>query len=289
MRMACIATAGLLLTACVNNQSYIPDQGRLLATGGVSQIEGAGGAGLTPWATITGYGSDNSYGGNLYYTRSELPDFTLESYGGAVGLRDRVEVSYAKQTFDLGDTGPRLGLPQGYTFEQDIIGAKVRVAGDAVYDQDGWMPQIAVGAQYKQASDAPLLTALGAQSDNGVDLYVSATKLFLDKSALGTLTLRGTKANQFGLLGFGGDQNNDYSIQVEASAVYMLSKDLVIGADYRTKPDNLGFAKEEDAKAVYVAYFPSKNISLTGAYVDAGDIALQGRQSGFYGSVQIGF
>jgi hypothetical protein len=41
-----------------------PDMGKLLATGGVSQVEGAGGGGLTPWALITGYGTRDSYGAN---------------------------------------------------------------------------------------------------------------------------------------------------------------------------------------------------------------------------------
>jgi len=39
---------------------------RLLATGGVSQIEGAGGGGLTPWALITGYGTDAQIGGTAF-------------------------------------------------------------------------------------------------------------------------------------------------------------------------------------------------------------------------------
>lgn len=34
--------------------SLRPDQGNLLATGGVSRIEGAGGARLAPWAMISG-------------------------------------------------------------------------------------------------------------------------------------------------------------------------------------------------------------------------------------------
>lgn len=40
-----------------------PDLGKLTATCGVSQIEGAGGGGLMLWAfLITGYGSRDSYG-----------------------------------------------------------------------------------------------------------------------------------------------------------------------------------------------------------------------------------
>ena len=143
--------------------------------------------------------------------------------------------------------------------------------------------------RYKKASEGDLLTALGAENDSGVDFYVAGTKLLLDKSLILGATLRGTKANQFGLLGFGGDENNNYSLEVEATAAYLVSKNVVIGADYRTKPDNLGFAEEDDAKAAYIAYFPSKNISITAAYVDAGKIALQGRQSGAYGSLQVGF
>ena len=38
------------------------DQGKLLATGGVSAVEGEGGGGLTPWALISGYGTRDGVG-----------------------------------------------------------------------------------------------------------------------------------------------------------------------------------------------------------------------------------
>ena len=41
--------------------------GKLTATGGVSQVEGAGGGGPHQ-ALITGYGSKDSYGANAHYT-----------------------------------------------------------------------------------------------------------------------------------------------------------------------------------------------------------------------------
>jgi hypothetical protein len=34
----------------------LADNGRLLATGGVSSLEGAAGGGITPWAVLAGYG-----------------------------------------------------------------------------------------------------------------------------------------------------------------------------------------------------------------------------------------
>lgn len=286
--IACVS-----LSACavsdITGPITSPDKGRLLATGGVSQVEGSGGSGLANWATITGYGSRDSYGATAFHTRAQLDDFDLQVTGVAVGAGNRVELSYARQTFDTGDTGPKLGLRQGYEFHQDIVGAKIRVAGDLVFDQDTLMPQVAVGAQFKKSNNGDLVSALGATSSSGVDMYVTATKLILDKNLLLSASLRGTKANQLGLLGFGGPKNDGYTAQFEGSAAYMLSRDLVIGADYRTKPDNLAFAAEGDAKAAYIAWFPNKSLSLTGAAVDMGDIAGQGRQKGFYGSIQVGF
>src|SRR3954468_7971469 len=67
------------------------DQGKLLATGGVSAIEGEGGGGLVPWALITGYGTRDGVGINIHHTYVGLPDYQLVSPGIAVGLFDRLE------------------------------------------------------------------------------------------------------------------------------------------------------------------------------------------------------
>ncbi len=265
------------------------DSGKLLATGGVTQVEGAAGAGLTTWAVISGYGSDRGLGVSAHHTFVALDDFTFNASGVAVGVFDRVEVSYTHQWFDTGKTGGRLGLGNGFTFSQDIVGAKVRLIGDAVYDQDSWLPQVAIGAQYKRAGKAPILAAVGAGGDDGIDFYIAATKVLLRQSLLLSVTARMTKANHFGLLGFGNAAGADYELEWEFSAVYLITRRLVAGFDYRTKPNNLAFAKEGDAKAVYVAWFPSKHLSLTLAGVDLGSIALQGRQQGIYLSAQTGF
>lgn len=265
------------------------DSARLLATSGVSQVEGSAGGGLAPWAVITGYGSRDSIGGNVHATYIRLPDFSLRSGGITVGLFNRVELSYARQTFDTGETGPKLGLPSNYTFNQDIFGAKLRLLGDLVYDQDTWLPQISIGLQYKKNDRGTLVHALGATSDHGTDYYVSATKLFLAQSLLVNAALRETKANQFGLLGFGGPRHNNYSTQLEGSAALLLSRNVAVGAEYRTKPDNLNFARENDAWDLFGAWFINKHLSATIAYVDLGSIALQSKQRGLYLSLQSGF
>ena len=97
------------------------------------------------------------------------------------------------------------------------------------------------------------------------------------------------QANQFGLLGFGGDKHDGYSAQFEGSAGLLISKRFVVGAEFRSKPDNLGFAKEDDSFDVFAAYAVSKHLSVTAAYVDLGEIATFKGQRGFYLSLQAGF
>ncbi len=260
--------------------------GKLLATGGVTQIEGAGGGGLTPWALITGYGTNNQIGASGFVTRVKTDDYHLDMYGASLGLYDRVEISIAQQKFDTEDVGAALGLGRGYTFTQNIIGAKVKLAGDAVLEQDTLMPQFAIGAQYKHNDRGTLLTALNAGKNDGVDLYLSATKLFLAQSLLVNGTLRFTKANQTGILGFKGD----YKPMLETSVGLLLSRNWVVGAEYRMKPNKLSaLAEEDDWVDAFIAWFPNKHISITAAYVDLGNIVIRDNQRGVYLSVQAGF
>jgi len=281
--MAAIAT--ISSAACAQD---LFDSGRLLATGGVSQVEGAGGGGLSAWALITGYGSRDGIGANAHVTYVPLSDFSLLSEGVAVGLFDRVELSYARQTFDTETAGVRLGLGKGFKFDQDIIGAKFRLFGDAVFDQDSWMPQVAAGLQYKMNDRGAVIRAIGGRHDSGTDYYLAASKLFLAERLLVNAAVRATEANQYGLLGFGGDKGG-YSAQFEGGAVFLLTRSLALGFDYRTKPDTLKFAKEDDSFDLFAAWFINKNLSVTLAYADLGDIALQGRQNGAYVSLQVGF
>ncbi|HTU64865.1 MAG TPA: DUF3034 family protein [Steroidobacteraceae bacterium] len=258
---------------------------RLLATGGVMQVEGSAGGGLVPWALIAGLGTDAQIGGSGYCTQWRAQKFDLKSCGLAVGIYDRVELSYAKQTFDLDEIIP------GQDIGVDVIGVKVRLLGDAVYEQDRWLPQLAIGAQYKKNDDFDFVPALlGAHDDSGVDLYVAATKVWLagpfSRTWLANVTLRSSRANQFGILGFGGPGKHGRSLDAELSTAVFLTDDLVAGAEYRQKPDNLRSFAEQDAWDAFVAYFPNKHVSVTAAYADLGRIAMIPGQHGWYLSLQ---
>ena len=285
------------------------ETGKLLLTGGVSSIDGAAGGGLTPWAVIGSNATDGEIGGSAYISNLGTKDFGFNFYGAAVGVKDRFELSIGQQDMDTRATGTALGLP-GLHLKQTILGAKVKVAGDAILDSDTLMPQIAVGLQYKTLGNTGLngtLDALGAKR-SGVDLYVSATKLFLGQSLLLNATLRATKANQNGLLGYGatlGGSENSYSLQPEFSIGYQVSKNVVVGAEYRTmrnklvKAGNTAFAtntgplRSEDWKDIFIAWAPTKNVSLTLAYVDLGVVVpattASRKQQGVYVSAQLAF
>ncbi|MCP5281986.1 MAG: DUF3034 family protein [Rhodoferax sp.] len=305
----------LLLAAALlglHGASAQADTGKLRLTGGVSTIEGAAGGGLSPWALIGSNATAGEIGASTYLTRTRTHDYGLTSYGVAVGWNERVEVSLAQQDFDaapaiaLNGIAP-FGVRPGQHIRMDVVGLKLRVAGDAILDADSWMPQIAVGLQYKHVRPGSLgsvLRFLDADT-HGTDFYVSATKLLLADSVLVSGTLRATRANQNGLLGFGAGVpgKNGYSLQPEFSVAWLLRKDLAIGAEYRFKPNNLeslgaaaglGSAlREDDWRDLFIAWTPNKNTSLTLALVDLGrivpGITANRRQRGLYISGQLAF
>ncbi|MGM0482112.1 MAG: DUF3034 family protein, partial [Pseudomonadota bacterium] len=68
-----------------------------------------------------------------------------------------------------------------------------------------------------------------------------------------------------------------------------INRHWAVGVEYRQKPDNLSFAEEQDWRDVFVGYFPSKDISIVGAYTDLGSIAGLDHQTGWYLSLQAAF
>ncbi|MHB1237069.1 MAG: DUF3034 family protein [Acidiferrobacteraceae bacterium] len=289
--LACACTALLGLASVHARADDAPPNisGKLLLTAGVSNIEGSAGGGLTPWALIGGYETNDQIGANAFYTRLSTQDYSLNDAGVLVGFYNRVEVSFAQQRFNTEAVGAALGLGQGFTFRQNVLGLKVRLFGNAILDQNSWLPQVAVGLQYKKNDQGAVLQAIGARSDHGTDYYISATKLYLAQSLLLNATLRLTKANQIGILGFGGPLSNSYHLEPEFSAAYLLTRKLAIGAEWRKKPNNLTIARESNWYDAFVAYTFNKNISLTLAYAELGNIVIKNDQHGPYASVQIGF
>lgn len=275
-QIICIILSGLLSLIVTQAQA---DTSKIIATGGATTIEGSAGGGIVPWAVINGYASSDQWSLTAMNSAVYVDDFTLHSMGASLSIDNRFELSIAKQTFDLDTLGGKLG--------QDIVGIKYKLAGEVLYTS---MPQISLGLQYKRVDDFALPQAVGARDDWGLDVYLAASKVYFEaiegRNLVTNLTLRATKANQTGLLGFGTATNNDYTLQAEASIAVLLTDNIALGYEYKQKPDELSFAQEQDWQDIFVAWFVNKHLSVVGAYVDLGSIAGFKQQQGWYLSVE---
>jgi len=254
----------------------IASNGKLLATPGVSQIEGSGGGGIVPWAQLAGYASDDEFSVNGFCSRADVTDYTLDVCGAQLNLFNRVELSYAQQRFDV----PALDTE----IEQSITGAKIRLYGDIVYSD--W-PQLSLGIQHKSLDDGSIATLVGAEETSGTDYYLAASKLHLGAIAgynwFWNVTTRYSEANQLGLLGYGGE-NASGKVLFEGSTALFFSREVAVGIEYRQKSNNLNLG-EQDWKDLFIAWMPNKHVSVTAAYLDLGSIAGADDQTGWYLSV----
>jgi hypothetical protein len=283
---------GLLLMVMLGAQTFASEVGgrsRLLVTGGASTIEGAAGGGIVPMAVIAGYGAQEEQGGAAFASYVDTKDYSLQVVGASWGWHNRVEVSYAEQKLTHQSLTDALNLPDN-SISQRILGVKLRIAGDLIYTP---LPQISIGAEYKKNLDFFVPGAVGAKQDSGTDINLTATKVYLaglfDRNLLLNANLRYTNANQLGLVGFGGDKNDSKELVPEISAGVLLNRYWLLGAEYRSKPDNLSFIKEEDWQTLFLGWFPTKNVAVIAAYVDLGEVATFKNQSGWYLSLQGSF
>jgi len=279
----------LLLAVCWAPMLASADAGRLLATGGATSLEGSAGGGITPWAVLAGYGERGEWGGDVFATRVETGDYRLDVAGVAVAFDNRLELSFARQRFDLGTLARDLSLPEN-SLSQDIIGAKLRLFGDLVYDR---LPQVSLGVQHKRQKDFLIPSLVGAQRDEDTEAYLTASRLILAGAFGYNILLNGgvrySRANELGLLGFGGDRRDSRSLLKEGSAAVLFNPSWALGVEYREKPDNLSFAGESDWADLFLGYFPNKRLAVVLAYARLGEIATLDNQDGLYLSVQGSF
>lgn len=278
-----------LLGLCLCGELAVAGEGRLLATGGATSLEGAAGGGIMPWAVLAGYGERGEWGADVFATRVETGDYRLDVAGVAAAYDNRIELSYARQRFDLGTLARDLRLPDN-SLSQDVLGLKLRLAGDLIYDR---LPQISLGLQHKRQRDFLVPSLVGAQRREDSEGYLAASRLILGGAfgynLLLNANLRYSRANELGLLGFGGDRRDRHSWLKEGSVAVLLDRHWAVGIEYREKPDNLSFAGESDWADLFVGYFPNKNLAVVLAYARLGEIATLDNQDGVYLSVQGSF
>ena len=276
-----------LALLCAN--PVLAGDGRLIATGGATSVEGAAGGGLIPWAVISGYSEQGEWSSTVFGTHVDLPDYHLDVTGMSASYGNRVEISYARQRFDLGTLAKKLSLPEN-SLSQDIFGVKVRLFGDLIYDQ---LPQVSAALEYKHQRDFLIPSLVGAKRDHDVEGYLTASRLFMGAAFGYNLVVNGgvrySRANEMGVLGFGGDRRDTRSVLKEGSVAVLFNPRWALGVEYREKPDNLSFAGESDWADMFLGYFPNKHVAFVLAYARLGEIATLNNQNGTYLSVQGSF
>ena len=110
-----------------------------------------------------------------------------------------------------------------------------------------------------------------------------------DYNLLTNIGIRATRANELGLLGFSSEGDSSYDIVFENSIAIFLNRNILFGFDYRQKPNNLEFAREDDWKDYFIAYIPNKHLALVAAYTDLGSVATLKGQTGWYASLELSF
>lgn len=308
-----LSTLALSALSAFSSCSHAQTGSSLLLSGGVTSFEGTAGGGIVPWAVITGYGSREEINGTANLQFLQVGDYQLTTAGVSIGFYDRVELSLQRQSLDVSDgvtgnvfsllTGGAVSAAPGTDIEQDIVGVKVKLFGDLLFAKNPNIPQVSLGLQYKKNRDfdtsLPLPNGdiplpgqgvpqlVGATEDSGLDIYLSATNVWLGgafgKNLLVNLTARATKANTFGLLGFESVADDNYDIEFEGSVAVIPTPNTAIGVEWRTQSNRLGgLAEEETAADFFIAYFPSKAWSATLAYVDVGNLPFESDANGFY-------
>lgn len=276
----------ILLLGTLLNNAHASNGSRFLATGAVTTLDGTAGGGIVPMAVLAGYSDREQQGGSAFVSRTKTDDYSLVAYGAAWNWRNRIELSIARQTLDLSTLDQKLSLGHD-TFQQTVYGVKTRIAGDVLYTR---MPQLSVGLLHRRQHDFAIPSLVGAREDSDTEIYLSATKAFLaalaGRNVIVNGVVRSTRANQGGLIGFGGDIRATQTLVAEGSLGIFLNRHLLLGGEYRQMPDNLSFARQDDWKDIFVAWFPNRQWSVTAAYVDLGSIATLTDQRGWYLSVE---
>ena len=117
-------TKAILLPLLFVSSAVNAADGKLIATAGLIHVEGSGGGGIVPWATIAGYDSQEQISLSAVSSTVSLDDYRLNVLGLTASFYDRVEVGLTQQRLDLKTLGGEM--------KQNIISMKYRLYGDVV-------------------------------------------------------------------------------------------------------------------------------------------------------------
>ena len=250
------------------------------------QLEGSGGVVLTEMAYLV-----NPAEGDEWYGMPSLSLGTLIANNKNINIAtisetlfDRLELSYSFHRFGLGDWSSDTGIHTSHdNLYMHVINARVAILKEGEFDQK-WLPAVTAGFHYKNnirlnqldRDTRGTLTALGVQDDDGEEYTLTATKMItglLPNPLVASATIRNTDAVQIGYAGF----SEDREFVFEGNIAYFLLENLIVGAEYRQKPDKLTAAPgvvgpEDDWWSLAASYIVNENLNMTLAYANLGTV-----------------
>ncbi|MCJ7777524.1 MAG: DUF3034 family protein [Sedimentisphaerales bacterium] len=229
----------------------------------LNNLEGVGGVAFNPLAYPANPGTSladfNSSSIWKYIGKPQigawyvnLSDVSIDwtTFGVAETFFKRVEVSYGHETIAIA------GFDNIY---KNNIGTKVLILAEGIV-----LPAISIGGVWKRTTlDVP-----DGVDDSGIDYYAVATKLVkaLPKPVLLSGGVISTEGRTLGVLGF--DEDRDEALFGNIDIIPL--ENAALGFEYRQGASFDDF-KNADYWNAHVAWFVNKNLTLIGAYVNAGD------------------
>ena len=237
------------------------------AQGGLpfNNLEGVGGAAFNPLAYPSGQNKDATSSNALedvvskpqfgtWYVRLNAKDIDWNAIGASFTILDRVELSYGYEAVAIGGA---------LNIHKNSIGAKVLLVPENAGDSK-FVPAIAIGAIHKSTSQVVVPNS----DNNGVDFYAVATKL-VTQLPLPVLISGGALSSSEYITGVAGF-DDDRKITGFANVDVILPISVAVGAEFKQGEKYSSFENANYWDA-HLAWLASKNLTLIGAYVNAGD------------------
>lgn len=255
----------------------------------VHTIEGGGAAAITPIAYLVNPGSEGTQFGKpaFSYTNLDLKDKRLQTFSITSTLFQRFELGYAAGRLSLGTLPGDLFDATGADVEDDLLVHNVIGRFAAIQENQfgPYTPAVTLTAHYKYNDEiediddalSGALSALGYDSNDGVDFALTATKAWSNalfgQTVITTVGARYTQAIWNGYLGY----SDDYELTAEGNAVVLLPNNLFFAYEYRGMPDNIDelgslVRDETDWHAVDLGWMPNKNTSVVLFYGVVGNL-----------------
>lgn len=230
----------------------------------VNNLQGVGGVAFNPLAYLAGLAWEDKQQAPLcgavrkpqigaWYIDLSDADIDWTCLSAATSVFDRVEISYGREIVSCAGTN----------IHKDNVGLKLLLIPENA-GECALVPAVSVGAVWKQTS----MSLTGDESD--IDVYAVATKLITEPLPMPVLLSGGLLSSSEWATGVLGFDEDDRDITAFANIDIIPHEKWAVGFEYKqgSSYDDL---ENADKWNIHVCFLANKNLTVIGAWVDAGD------------------